>query len=270
MMGSELAHLLVRARQFPLSSMGYVDVEGLGEITVIQSDDTGLLIQSTLNGRTHLHWAVNNAHELVSRIVSMLNTNVIEEDVEIEFVPESCIGALEQIGFSVLSEWIDYWQCPLKPVEIERPEGLLIRRIEEQGYARAAEITQACEGLSRGYLGETSQWLQEWNEQEHSLMYVALLDNATVGVCCVAIYGFDNPDGPTLWVRELAVDPLYHSRKIGLSLVAEALNWGRSQGAARSFLACDVENERAIRLYEGLGYKRACQRGQIDMVYRTR
>ncbi len=270
MTGQELSHLIERAREFPLTSMEHVDVETLGAVSVIRSEDTALIIRSLMNGRTYLHWAVSNGHELVSSIVSLLNTGLIEEGVEVEFVPESCVGSLEQIGFSVLSEWVDYWQSPLKPIEIELPEGLIIRPIGQEEYAGASVIMRRCEGLSRGYLGETSQWLRQWNEQEHSVVYVALLDNALIGLCCMAVYGFDNPDGPTMWLRQLAVNPLCHSRRIGLSLTVEALQWGAKQGAERSFLACDAENERAIRLYEGLGYERACGRGQINMVLRNR
>ncbi len=36
-------------------------------------------------------------------------------------------------------------------------------------------------------------------------------------------------------------------------------------GAVRSFLSCDIENTKAIKIYEGLGYRRKTGRGQINM-----
>lgn len=268
MVEAEPSHVIERGKQFQLSSMEHLDVETLGLIDIVKNDDTALIVQSRFSEKTLLHWAVNATHDLVVNITSLVNTRIIKENTEIEFVPEACVRPLEQIGFSMLSEWVDYWQAPLRSVEIEGPEGLFVRRIKNDEYTRASGITRACKGASRGYLGESTQWLKEWNEQQNSMVYVALLANTSVGVCCVGVYGFDNPDGPTMWLRELAVDPLYHSRRIGLSLMARALEWGVSQGAVRSFLACDAENKTAIRLYEGLGYKRASQRGQINMVYR--
>jgi len=51
----------------------------------------------------------------------------------------------------------------------------------------------------------------------------------------------------------------------GFHLLAYAINWGVKNGAVRSFLLCDAENVKAIRLYEGLGYERRPGRGQINM-----
>lgn len=266
----EASHFVEKAGHFKLSSMRYLDAEALGSFNVVKDDDAAVIIQSGFSERTLVHWAVNDVHALVSNLRALVKAGIIKEATEIEFVPEDCVEAFERMGFSALSEWVDYWKSPLEPIDIEVPEGLLIRRATADEYAGAAEITQACKGLSRGYLGETSDWIQEWNQREHSMVYVALMGGMAVGVCCVSIYGFDKVDGPTMWLRELAVDPLYHSRKIGLSLMVKALEWGASQGAARSFLACDAENRRGIRLYEGLGYRRASERGQINMVYRNR
>ncbi|SDY92721.1 Acetyltransferase (GNAT) family protein [Evansella caseinilytica] len=44
-----------------------------------------------------------------------------------------------------------------------------------------------------------------------------------------------------------------------------AFDWGKRNNASRSFLACDIDNSRAIKLYEGLGFERKAKRGQINM-----
>jgi len=266
----EATHLIQKAMRFKLSSMNYLDAKALGSFSIVKDDDTALIIQSGCNERMLVHWAVNGVDDLISTVRALARTGIIKEDTEIEFVPEACVEAFEQIGFRTLSEWVDYWKSPIDAIEIDVPEGLVVRCANKDEYARAAEITQACRGLSRGFIGETSDWIREWSESEHSMVYFALMGSMTVGICCVSIYGFDNAEGPTMWLREVAVDPLYHSRKIGLSLMAEALQWGVSQGAARSFLACDAENSVGIRLYEGLGYRRGSERGQINMIYRNR
>lgn len=266
----EASHLIQKAMRFELSSMNYLDAKALGSFSIVKDDDTALIIQSGCNERMLVHWAVNGVHDLISTVRALAKTGIIKEATEIEFVPEACVEAFEQIGFSTLSEWVDYWKSPIDAIEIDVPKGLVVRRATKDEYARAAEITQACRGLSRGYLGETSDWIREWSEREHSMVYVALMGSMTVGLCCVSIYGFDNAEGPTMWLRELAVDPLHHSRKIGLFLMVKALEWGASESAARSFLACDAENSVGIRLYEGLGYRRGSERGQINMIYRNR
>lgn len=107
--------------------------------------------------------------------------------------------------------------------------------------------------------------MKEWNESEDSHIFVAEVDNEVIGICCISLYGFDSEKGIVLWMREVAVKPRYHSQKIGLNLVAFAINWGKRNGAVRSFLACDADNVKAIKLYEGLGYERKTKRGQINM-----
>lgn len=103
------------------------------------------------------------------------------------------------------------------------------------------------------------------NQFKYSSLEIAELNSEIVGMCCVSLYGFDSEKGIVLWLREIAVKPNYHSQRIGFNLMAYAINWGKSQGAVRSFLACDAKNDKAIKLYESIGYVRMIGCGQINM-----
>lgn len=172
---------------------------------------------------------------------------------------------MEDNGFIITNEWIDFWNNDLTTICLEQSNSIWIRRIKENEYQVASEITKSCKDYSRGFKGESSEWIKEWNESENSCIFVAEKNDEVIGICCVSLYGFESEKGVVLWLREVAVNPKYHSQKIGLNLVIFAINWGKINGAVRSFLACDIENRKAIKLYEGLGYQRKAKRGQINM-----
>ncbi|WP_130807183.1 GNAT family N-acetyltransferase [Senegalia massiliensis] len=111
----------------------------------------------------------------------------------------------------------------------------MIRRIKKNEYQTASEVTKSCKDYSRGYRGETAEWIKEWNESENSYIFVAEMNNEIIGICCISLYGFESEKGINLWLREVEVKPSYHSKKIGLSLIAFAINWGNRNDAVRSF-----------------------------------
>ncbi len=84
-------------------------------------------------------------------------------------------------------------------------------------------------------------------------------------MCMMNIYGHESEKGPVVWLRELAVHLEYQGRGIGFSLILKGLKWRKSNNATRSFLAVDLKNRNAIKLYKALGYKRNVERGQINM-----
>lgn len=97
---------------------------------------------------------------------------------------------------------------------------------------------------------------------DNSNIIVCNKDNILIGACFVNIYN----NGTILWLREIAVRPSYQGKGFGKKLVEKALLYRSEKNAVRGFLAADSLNFSAISLYEKYGFKRADERGQINMI----
>lgn len=261
--------LITKAKQFKHTSLEYVEHEDIIKAEVLVDNEEGLFLYTKTVEEVKIDWASNSPKALFEGLksaVELLSHNQEIKTMHVEFIPEEIVNEMEGYGFKIFSEWLDHWKHNLEAFDVEVPESPLVRNIKDIEYQKASDITKLCKGLSRGYNGETAVWIREWNEKEDSCVFVAEIDKIIVGVCCVSLYGFSSDKGTVLWIREVAVDPNYHSKKVGLSLMLHAIAWGKQNGAKRSFLACDVDNSKAIKLYEGLGYERKAKRGQINMV----
>lgn len=261
-----MKEIINKANQYKHSSMRYIQEEDLYESNILVNNDSILIIGTIEKDTMKIDWATNNPilfietmRPLEKDIVS--NTNI--KHLSIEFIPEEIIELFEQDNYVIKSEWMDYWKPTLEYNVI--PHNLVIRPIEEKEYVIGSYITKSCKGFSRGYNGEEIEWFKEWKDNEFSEIFVAEQNNQIVGVCAVNLYGFDSEKGTVLWLREVAVHPEFHSQKIGLYLINHAFDWGVKNGAQRSFLACDRDNTKAIRLYEYLGYRSKHNRGQINI-----
>jgi len=65
----------------------------------------------------------------------------------------------------------------------------------------------------------------------------------------------------------LAVDPAYQRRGIARALVLDSFNWFATRGAETIDLFVLETNEAAIRLYEGLGFRRKGQQVQLALEF---
>jgi len=260
--------LINKAKQFKHTSLEYLESEDISNAEIIIDNNEALIIYTISNGRVKIDWATDSPQILIDTLKGLTELVFYNHDAKkiyVEFIPEDYVVEMESHGFKIISEWLDFWNYELETCYFNEPKDLLIRNIEGFEYQIASEITKSCKGLSRGYNGESADWLREWNENENSCLFVAEVNNNIVGICCVSLYGFESSKGTVLWIREIAVNPKYHQRKIGLNLMLYAIDWGKKHDAMRSFLACDIDNRNAIRLYEGIGYQRRAKRGQINM-----
>lgn len=258
--------LLSKALKFMYTSLQYKKEEDISTYCLHVLNDESIIIFEIKENVLKIEWAVNEKGPLLKAIKELLrlhSDDIIR--VELEFVPEAFLNDLIALGFFVSCEWIDFWLDDLR--ELPSVVGCedSIRKIRAFEHDEASAVTRLCKGFSRGYTGETADWSKKWAKQGHSDIFVALRDDKIIGVCYVSLYGFDRKEGIILWLREIAVHPEYHSNKTGLNLMLYALKWGRENNAQSSFLACDRENTKAIRLYEGLGYRRKDGPSQINM-----
>lgn len=170
--------------------------------------------------------------------------------------------------------WHDYFMSSLDYVP--EVDGTLF--LKETECAEASEVTMACAGQSRGFTGQTTEWMREWMDNsepestESGVYNKAILAarndrEEIVGILCTGTYAHESEKGAIAWIREVAFKPEYQGRKIARRLITQALAYGRACGAKRAFLAADECNAHAIHLYESIGFKASDEDSQIDMVY---
>lgn len=69
-------------------------------------------------------------------------------------------------------------------------------------------------------------------------------------------YAVTGRAGSRGYLQRLAVDPESAGRGLGALLVVDALHWMAGRGVSRAVVNTQVDNERALRLYERLGFVR--------------
>lgn len=276
-----MKNLISLASQYKYNSLQYVDSEDIINASIYINTDQNLFLyqnsnmikelywDSKSNDNIQLFWASNSKDDFFEGLIKTLNyikkTETKAEKLYTEFIPEDFLDEMIRLGFKIVSEWTDFWNRDLNSLNIKPCNSINIRHLNKEEIPIAANLTRSCAGYSRGFTGQSDIMIKEWIETENSYLFVAELGCNIVGLCFVALYGFDSEEGTVLWIRELAVDPNYQSRGIGRELISYGIKWGRENGAKRSFLACDAENYNAIKLYESLNYSRNNGRGQINM-----
>lgn len=84
------------------------------------------------------------------------------------------------------------------------------------------------------------------------------------GLAGYAIFGRAGRRG---FLQRLAVDPVAHGRGLGRALVLDGLGWLRRRGVERVVVNTQEANERALGLYERLGFRR--QSGGLAVLKKT-
>lgn len=178
---------------------------------------------------------------------------------QIGFVPSEYVDELTAIGFSVWSDWIDFFNNDIinTPTTFKDYHAIRFLQSCEQSYIK--EMTNMCANLSRGFTAETEKWFIDW--QRDNDIIILEERNTLIGYCCVSIY--DN--GNIVWVRRIAVKPEYQGKGYGKSLMEQAIVYGVTNGAKRGFLAADVLNENGIALYKKCGFMPQSETGEITM-----
>lgn len=68
-------------------------------------------------------------------------------------------------------------------------------------------------------------------------------------------YAVSGRSGTRGYVQRLAIDPACEGRGLGRALVLDGLGWMRRRGVDRAVVNTQVGNERALRLYQHLGFR---------------
>ena len=178
---------------------------------------------------------------------------------QIGFVPAENVCELENAGFFVASDWIDFFNDDIAntPTVFKDYDAIQFLQSDDQLYME--EMTTMCADLSRGFYAETKEWFIDWQRDNDIII---IKDGAELaGYCCVSVYD----GGNIVWIRRIAVKPEYQGRGHGKSLMEQAIVYGLSKGAKRGFLAADVLNANAIALYKKYGFVPQSETGEITM-----
>lgn len=262
--------LLDKYSNFQYTALRYVDVEELEEAKVYICEEDKLFIYKILEDKVRIYWTAYSKGAMldgINRTIEFMNNKKFEnKKLYIEFVPPEFEKDLEVVGFNNIGEFRDYWNRDINALNFkDRTSAIKIRKLKIEEYEKAAGITRSCKGYSRGFTGETNEFVKEWMERENSFIFGAFKDEKMVAVAFINFYGFESEKGTVLWLRELAVEPSYHNKGIGDELLKTVIKFGQEFGAKRGFLACDKENYNAIKLYEKLGYEVNENECQINM-----
>lgn len=236
------------------SSLSYVDYEEVKSSEVIRYDQSLLLLHKKSNDLSEIHYATNDLEELLDGIT----TNNIEG--LIKFIPFDSIGQFELNGFRIHCVYQDYLLKNLNVASKLLNTECEIQFATLEQAKELSNISQACSGLSRGFFGETEEWVKEWLIENEII--VKYIHGKLIGFCCVSIYA----EGTMLWIRELAVHPDFQGKGFGKELMGMAIQYGLSKGAQKSFLAVDIENKTAIVLYEYYGYEAKVNEIEVQML----
>ena len=254
----------VLAGSFSHSSMQYLDFEEVADYRVESANEEIVLLlgYDTEANIWQYHWAADSVEKLIPLLISQV-------PFLLTFVPEEWVSKLESAGLKVRNQWHDYFRPSLDDIEAisdDESDFLSIDEVNE-----AAAVTQLCREQTRGFTGQTSEWLESWlhgdeNVKDPAVLVYRLPDGKIAGILCTGTYGHDSKEGPVVWIREVAVKPGYQGQGIGRKLVSQALQYGKRCGATRAFLAVDEENTGAIHLYESLGFVASAEPGEINMM----
>ncbi len=257
-----------KAAGFTYNSLEYTDYEDIAGYEITKETGSIILISGFHREADcmHYHWAANEAKQVLDTVGEGTMGMI-------EFIPKEWVDSFEEAGFVIRDVWKDYFMDSLTDIPVIRSSELEEEFLREDESKEASDATLACKGQSRGFTGQTKEWIKEWldNSSEDETKHKVILaerneEKKLIGLVCTGIYGIQSKKGPIAWIREVAVIPEYQNRGIARRLIGKALGYCKFNGATRAFLTADECNTYAIHLYESIGFRSSPDKGQIDMV----
>ncbi len=239
--------------QYPYTTFPYLSYETCCQANVLVSDPSVILLLDQSQAPAKVYFAAKDFKQVIA-LLQPLNL-----PLQINFVPHEYKENLQAIGFQPWAEYIDFFNASLADTKIHSTQMRDVTYLHREECAQVSAVSRRCAHQSRGFTGETEVWFSCWiNEND---VIIARKDGLIVGFCCVSIYN----QGSTLWIREIAVDPVYQNQGYGKKLMAQAIGYGMQKGAQKGFLAADVLNDRAIGLYQQYGFTAKDTTGELQM-----
>lgn len=248
---------------FTYTSLSYTPYDYIAEGTILLDTHDLILIQRRNEelSMTELYFCTNSVPLLLKAI------DDIKEPVYMQFVPNDFVEEFHGHGFESFAHFRDMFSYDIH-------SDCSINMLSIEDAKEAAAITRSCRLQSRGFLGETTEWAKNWMQGKdpntsyckHSAILATKHEIIITGIVAVTLYNFDKPEGPTLWIREVAVEREFQHKGYGKQLLSQAFAYGARYNAAKAFLMADVLNTNAISLYQQFGFSYTEDAGQIDMI----
>lgn len=256
-------------KNYKYNSMEYTEYEEVKDYNILKSDENLILIYG-FNEETKLNECVFafNDYKIFASVVKD-----ISKDTVISFIKDSWVDELKTSGFEMYAVWCSYFSYDL--AKYKNDEKFEIASLSD--YKEASEVTLSCKYQSRGFTGQSAEWMELWAKgmepaapeyAKDCSVLINKIDGKIAGVVCVGVYGHGSEKGPILWIRELAVNPDYQGKGIGRKLLGQAFNYGLQKGATRAFLLADECNYGAIHLYKSMGFAADENDREIDMIHK--
>lgn len=292
-----------KREQFTYTSMQYIQYEDVLDYDVICHNEKAIVLYGyNVEGKKkEYHWCSSKLSDLLNVITD--NGENSNGSVLITFVPKEWVCSFEESDFQVYAIWNDYVKPNLEDINSESnsdsnqnknqdinqdisqdinqdknhdiPSNVTCELLKEADCGEASMVTKACQGQSRGFAGQTKEWMMQWitgkepavaENTKNTAVIIHREQGKIVGLVCTATYGHESEKGAVSWIRMVAVKPEYQRKGIARKLIKQALVYGKEHGATRAFLAADECNEHAIHLYESLGFVCKPEECQIDMI----
>jgi ribosomal protein S18 acetylase RimI-like enzyme len=249
----EFELLIEKAETYQYHSFAYLDYESVADYKVIQEDEELLLIygRNQENGIDAAYWAAADVKILAERVKSLGSGTLIN------FIPMEWKEYLSEQGFSDYAIFREYWIDDIESAE----SNLNYSFLERQEYEQASRVTKSVKNQSRGFHGESTEWIGNWIKGENTNrdtsdcnIIVHREGGKVAGIACVGIYGHESKKGAILWLRKIAVLQELQGKGIGRKLILQSIGYGKSKGAKRAFLMADDCNINALGLYKNIGF----------------
>lgn len=239
---------------YKYTSINYIEYEDIINSDILKNDEESVILVDKFKSPNMLYLLTNEVEKMLYVI------DGYSGDFRINFVPHDFIDLYKNHGFTEWAEYVDFFNEDLQDTCNK------ITLIQESAFLNpsecdlASDMSKKCENQSRGFTGESAEWFADWIKENNTI--VLKDNNELIGFSCVSIYA----NGTMLWIREIAVAPHYQGRGFGKKLMEQSIKYGADRGAKRGFLAADVLNKNAIRLYNSYGFFQKDTRGELQMI----
>lgn len=244
------------AENFKYSSFEYQEFSDCNKSTIFaNSSDLIFLLDETTTPQK-INFAYNNLDFFIDEI-KKIPTDVA---LQINFACKDHLGVFNELGFSIYAEFCDFFNFNF----VETAKNCLdaeINYINDTQYEEVSMISLECANQSRGFTGETTEFFIEWVGDGNNIL-VEHYNGQLAGFCCVAIYN----NGENLWIREIAVAPQFQGNGVAKSLMKQAIKYGFEKGATKGFLAADLQNHNAIKLYNKFGFEQHGTETELQII----